>query len=455
MELAIVMGIIGLFSAIVGAASQSESNTNMRQMTRETNEQNYRIWQEQKQHNEDMYDKQHEDSLELYEKQKQDNIDFWNMENEYNSITAQMERAVAAGLSPMSVLNGAGTSAGNITSPNVSLPQMMQSLAPTMQSPPAESARSPLGVGFQSFIDTAMSMASSFDSVASATNTFEAVNKTREEAVALGLQNEFDKAFNPWKGELIRSQVGLNWLETDFAKNTMQGRVDAIHLANNAQRANILSMSLDNEVKQFNNQFLGVEKLTSLQQEYELLNNLRKQGNLTDAEIKNKLTQSYLNVAEANYLTALRKEVVARLPLVQSDVALQTALNNLQLSSLPTAENISKLSSAELEKVAEALGVEGVANPKAIAARYVDQMITFNAMQELYGASAMAQQLRTTSDHHVGLRDNWWMFGTEFIGNSLRNVAGGLLAPYDVNDGIKNYQEYKVNKNRRRIGFRP
>lgn len=449
----IVLGIVGLVGAIASAAATSDSATQQRRSVDRTNAQNYRIWQEQKQHNEDMYDKQHDDALELYDKQKQDNIDFWNMENEYNSITAQMERAVAAGLSPMSVLEGAGTSAGNITSPNVSLPQMLQALAPTMQSPSAEAFRSPLGAGFQTFVDSAMSMASAFNNAASATNTFETVNKTRQEAIALGLQNEFDEAFNPWKGELIRSQVGLNWLETDFAKNTMQGRVDAIHLANNAQRANILSMSLDNEVKMFNNQFLGIEKLTSLQQEYELLNNLRKQGNLTDAEIKNKLTQSYLNVAESNYLIELRKEVVARLPLVQSDAALQTALNNLQLSVLPTAENIGKLSSANLEKVAEALGVEGIANPKEIANRYVDQMITFNAMQELYGASSIAQQLKTTSDHHVGLRDNWWMFGTEFLGNSVRNLVGGVLAPYDVNDGVKNYQEYKLNRNRRRIGF--
>lgn len=382
----IVLGIIGLVSAIAGAAATADSATQQRRSVDRTNEQNYRIWQEQKQHNEDMYDKQHEDSLELYDKQKQDNIDFWNMENEYNSITAQMERAVAAGLSPMSVLNGAGTSAGNITSPNVSLPQMMQALAPTMQSPSAEAFRSPLAAGFQSFIDTAMSMASTFETTAGIKETVNNAEKIRREAVSIGLKNQFDEDMMPWKKEQLRSLVELNWLETDFNKRTMQARSDAITLANDAQRANILSMSLDNEVKEFNNLFLGVEKQISLQSELALYDNLIKQGNLTEAQAREKLTQSYLNVAQSNYYGQLQKEVAARLPLIKSDVALQTAINELGLAELPTAENISKLPPSDLQKLASALGVPVASSPEVIAKRYVSSMLTNKAMFDVYSA---------------------------------------------------------------------
>lgn len=432
MEAAIIIGVIGLLSAIIGATSQEDSNSTMRRMTRETNDQNYKIWQEQRQHNEEMYEKQHEDSLELYEKQKQDNIDFWNMENEYNSITAQMERAVAAGLSPMSVLNGAGTSAGNIASPNVSLPQMLQSLAPTMQAPPAESARNPLGVGFQSFVDTAMSMASAFDSTASAKNTFEMVNKTREEAIALGLQNEFDRAFNPWKGELIRSQVGINWLETDFMKSSMQGRVDAIHLANDAQRANILSMSLDNEVKEFNNRFLGIEKQISLQSELALYDNLIKQGNLTEAQAQEKLTQSYLNVAQSNYYNQLKAELVAKLPLIQSDVALQTAINQLGLAELPTAENIANLAPTDLKKLATALGIPTVSSPEVIAGRYVSSMLANKAMFDLYDSASSAYDAKINSLLYKSGADDY-LGKSYFLRNNGAHVVksrSGWKTPY-------------------------
>lgn len=432
MEAAIIIGFIGLLSAIIGATAQEDSNSTMRRMTRETNDQNYKIWQEQRQHNEEMYEKQHEDSLELYEKQKQDNIDFWNMENEYNSITAQMARAEEAGLHPLSVLGGAGTTAGNIASPNVSLPQMLQSLAPTMQAPPSESARNPLGVGFQSFVDTAMSMASAFDNTASAKNTFEMVNKTREEAIALGLQNEFDRAFNPWKGELIRSQVGINWLETDFMKSSMQGRVDAIHLANDAQRANILSMSLDNEVKEFNNLFLGIEKQISLQSELALYDNLIKQGNLTEAEAREKLTQSYLNVAQSNYYNQLKTEIEAKLPLIQSDVALQTAINQLGLAELPTADNIAKLAPADLEKLAGALGVPVSSSPKVIAQRYVSSMLANKAMIDLYGSTSSAYDAKINSALYKSGSDDY-LANPYFLRNNGAHIVksrSGWKTPY-------------------------
>lgn len=212
----------------------------------------------------------------------------------------------------------------------------------------------------------------------------------------------------------------------------MQARLQSINLANDAQRANILSMSLDNEVKEFNNLFLGIEKQISLQSEMALYDNLIKHGNLTEAQAREKLTQSYLNVAQSNYYGQLQKEVAAKLPLIQSDVALQTAINELGLAQLPTAENIAKMSPDDLTKLAETLGIPVTSSPKEIANRYVSSMLANKAMIDVYGSMSSAYDSKINSLLYKSGSDDY-LSKSYFLRNNGAHVVksrSGWKTPY-------------------------
>lgn len=84
--------LIGLGGSLFGGLFGSKSSSAKAQLTatRETNEQNYKIWQEQKQHE----------------------IDMWNMQNAYNTPEQQVARLREAGLNPyLSLQNGSATGA--------------------------------------------------------------------------------------------------------------------------------------------------------------------------------------------------------------------------------------------------------------------------------------------------------------------------------------------------------
>lgn len=85
----------GLFSSASSASGAKYAADKSLQATRETNEQNYKIWQEQ----------------------RQAAIDAWNRENAYNSPTAQRARLEQAGFNPYLTLGDVGNTAGAISQP--------------------------------------------------------------------------------------------------------------------------------------------------------------------------------------------------------------------------------------------------------------------------------------------------------------------------------------------------
>ena len=108
--------IASIIGGLIGSSVQSSANESNLQATRETNEQNYKIFQEQLGYNSEM----------------------WNKQNAYNTPQAQRQRYEAAGINPYFAL-------GNIQSGQAQ--QVSAPSANPMQAAHFENAAAPLGAG--------------------------------------------------------------------------------------------------------------------------------------------------------------------------------------------------------------------------------------------------------------------------------------------------------------------
>lgn len=115
---ALIKGGFDVFNSLFGRDYGREQM----ELQRELNRQNIYMQQETNALAESMFNKDLAWQRESQQIQNQANWEYWkkafNMSNEYNSPAAQMQRAVAAGLNPMSVGGSNPVIAGNNSSPN-------------------------------------------------------------------------------------------------------------------------------------------------------------------------------------------------------------------------------------------------------------------------------------------------------------------------------------------------
>lgn len=118
--------VVGIFSAIAGFATSSNTNQTNVQLTRETNQLNQQLNSE----NNDL-------QRQLAAQANDWSLQQWNRENEYNSLTNQMSRLRQAGINPaLAYSNGglmneaAGSPAANLANVNA-----MRNIAPQIDTP--------------------------------------------------------------------------------------------------------------------------------------------------------------------------------------------------------------------------------------------------------------------------------------------------------------------------------
>ncbi len=137
----IISGAGSVLSGVLGYFGQQSANKAMLKATRETNEQNYKIWQEQQQHNIDMFNLENEANRENWQYQ-------FDTTNAYNDPSAQVARLRAAGLNPSMAMQG-GNAAGVASSSSMGSASANPAGAPQMQAPPPEAFSSPEVAGLR------------------------------------------------------------------------------------------------------------------------------------------------------------------------------------------------------------------------------------------------------------------------------------------------------------------
>lgn len=213
----LVGGSVG--SGILGFLGQKHQSDNMLKATRETNEQNYKIWQEQKAHNVDMWNMQN-----------QANIDMWNMQNAYNDPSAVMQRWLDAGVSPYMALGQMG--GAGIASSAPQSATMAQSNPPTMQAPPPQAFESPL----KAFVDSMRETALASSQIALQSQQGENIKADTEGKI---IDNLWKPQINYENWESLHNQNSLNrltqWIEYENRKETLR----ALQISNNIQQIDL------------------------------------------------------------------------------------------------------------------------------------------------------------------------------------------------------------------------
>lgn len=237
----------GLIGGLFSGIGQAAASKRMLQATRETNEQNYKIWQEQKAHNVDMFNMQNQAS-----------IDMWNMQNEYNDPTAQMQRASNAGLNPyMAVGNGAAT--GNATNaPAVGTATPAQAIP--MQQAPVEA--------FDNGISTAVGRGlEAFGTIMQGINTDADTKNKGAEFGLIGAQTDesFSRKFlnNTQRSYLEAMTKGQQW-QNFFNYRTEKLQIQQMEEGVRMQKLQNVALGLGNQEKTVLNSYLGAERTLQL-----------------------------------------------------------------------------------------------------------------------------------------------------------------------------------------------
>lgn len=294
-----------LLSGIFGSRSSSSASKAQLQATRETNEQNYKIWQEQKQHN-----------LDMYNLQNQDSVDFWNMQNDYNSPTAQIARLRAAGLNPY--LNMGNNPSGSASSaPEVG--NINSSQPPTMQTPDASAFQlqaqgNPWYGLFQGLAQGAMNFGNTWSSMTNAQTNKDVGNSQ------IGLNNAntrmvlLNKEWAPrlWQEDINskKALASLHKSEAKFNEKTINIRTDLLN-------ASLIGMQLSNEQQRILNYYLPEEKQLSIGLLNAELSLKVAQGKLTERQAENLLYERMKMQAEI-------KEIKARTENIEQDTMNKT-----------------------------------------------------------------------------------------------------------------------------------
>lgn len=237
-----ILGGVSVGSGILGLFGTKYQSDNMLKATRETNEQNYKIWQEQRAHNVDMWNMQNKA-----------NIDMWNMQNAYNDPSAVMQRWLDAGVSPYMALGQMGGAGVSSSAPQSAT--MAQAQAPTMQAPPIQAFESPL----KAFVDSMRETALASSQIALQSKQGDNIDANTEGTI---IDNLWKPQLHYENWESLHNQNSLNrltqWIEYDNRKETLR----ALRISNSIQQ---IDLETQNEALRYMPAQTAVNFLSTLQ----------------------------------------------------------------------------------------------------------------------------------------------------------------------------------------------
>ena len=309
-SMGLISGGFGLLNGIVGAFGQSSANKAMLKATRETNEQNYKIWQEQKQHNVDMFNKQNDANMENWWTQ-------FNATNLYNDPSAQRARLEEAGLNPYMMMNGGSSSAGIASSSGVPSAQAQPAQAPTMQAPPSDAFTSPAVVGLQQSLAGLQKMSemlyasqltdSEKAKLPIALRAMEADAKVGELEAKM---KDYDwtsgnyHSLSDSASKLARSNADLAFNESMISDLTLGTQVDIQRSTLANMNATLALTMCDVEAKTIINKYLDTNQQQQLALQVGELAMQIKQQQLTDAQIEEAISRIASNYAQVGWFNA-------------------------------------------------------------------------------------------------------------------------------------------------------
>lgn len=285
---ALIAGGGSVLSSLLGGLFSSSS-------TSSTNSTNYAIAQMNNEYNSEQLQK-----LIDY------NWDMWNADNEYNSASSQVERYLEAGLNP-AIMMTSGSSAGSASS--ISAPSAAPAQNVTMQPTDYSFIGDAITNGVNAYNSINMSNAQSqlFDEQAEATRI---ENLHREEEMIsrinqMAMHTKFEESQKAYQDLLTRVQSATADDDIAYAKKRNEN-IDAQTMLSNMQ-ANVAIVQSQLGYKQLqyfdkNKQYEYSMTAANIQQAY-------TQGELSRAQAKKALADTYLSMAQTEFVNAQTKNV--------------------------------------------------------------------------------------------------------------------------------------------------
>ncbi len=264
----------GLTGGLFSSSSAKSASKAQLQATRETNEQNYRIWQEQRQHS----------------------IDMWNMENDYNSPINQRARLESAGYNPYLAFGDVGNTAGSVNVPS----------APTMIAPDS-SAFPNTGEIFAQHLNLGINNAlNSLSTIADVANkNQDTANKGLENSFFRDTYDfrrkgyEYDLAGKYWQNE--KSYWDYKNAEFDNKlKNETKGlQIDILEQQRNQLKLANFNSYLDSQSKSILLKYLDKNQELELNKSAQTLYNMYRDGLIKEQQLKTEIANTFLTYARA------------------------------------------------------------------------------------------------------------------------------------------------------------
>lgn len=284
--LGLITGGAGLVSGLLGSSSSARgakyAADKSLQATRETNEQNYKIWQEQRQYA----------------------IDAWNAENSYNSPAAQKARLLAAGYNPYLAFGDVGNTGGTISQP----------AAPQMVAPPESAFPNTQGIyaeGLNNAFQNALNvLQSAVQMKYISANTKKTEQDTSQQgsmfpylldsakygSISAKFKAESDSYLPKFSYEDYLAKKRENYI----GELTKDLQIETVGATLEQVKAQTALVKLNAEAQQTLNKYLDQNQQLDLMTKAQSLCNLIEQGKLTRQQVKNAIAQEVLTYAQAN-----------------------------------------------------------------------------------------------------------------------------------------------------------
>lgn len=273
------IGAAGNVAAAGAQTSASIINTN------NTNKTNLQIAQETNQANKEIAQMSNEYNQQMLERQIEQEWDMWNAENEYNSASSQRQRLEDAGLNPYLMMDGgsAGTASG-MTSPTPQSAVVPQMQGATMQ-PADMSGLSGLRGIASEFIATLKAQedirgqqlineGQEIENQYKADKLLADLEKTRTESGFVRSQTKGQDIMNKFQPEMLSSEIRQRKTDTMFTQLRSHGQMLANLSAYEWYKV------LPQQIKQ------------TINEQMVRINNMKLQGNLTQAEINTEINKA-------------------------------------------------------------------------------------------------------------------------------------------------------------------
>lgn len=274
----LVTGGLGLISGILGADSSAKgakySADASLQATRETNEQNYKLWKEQRQFA----------------------IDSWKAENDYNTPAAQRARLEAAGYNPYLAFGDVGNTGGAISQP----------AAPTMVAPSDAAFPNTRGIFAEGLNQSFQNALNVLQSAVQMQNIQANTNKTKQDTAQASemftplLQSaKFRAKSDVYLQRISYEQWKQMQRDNEIGELTKDLQIETVDATLKQIKAQTRLMSLNAEAQETLNKYLDQNQQLDLMTKAQSLYNYYQDGRIKKQQLKNLIAQEILTYAQA------------------------------------------------------------------------------------------------------------------------------------------------------------